>query len=238
MVATWLASNRMAPLAVKVLRGLPLAPEIAAEVRLPSPLLVRVGLPPETAGLLCVAPIKLRAMPTPMLAAPSAAPAADTAMILALIVPGELASTLSLAALMIEGLAIEAVVSPRIVLCAEAPPPAKPTEFWPMEFSPIATETAAAAAVLSMRRVVRLAPLISSSSLLLRRVRSPLLVRTPVKPEMETSLLPARVLVAVAAPMAGAAEKPLPAKEIATLPAPAPDWIWPMSRLVRLIEAA
>ena len=43
----------------------------------------------------------------------------------------------------------------------------------------------------------------------MRRVRSPLVVRTPVKPEMEVSLLPARVLVEVAAPMAGATEEPL-----------------------------
>ena len=75
----------------------------------------------------------------------------------------------------------------------------------------MATATDAAAAVLSMRRMVRLAPLASSSSRLVRRVRSPLVVRTPEKPEMEVSLLPARVLVEVAAPMAGATEEPLPA---------------------------
>ena len=238
MVALWLASTRMAPLAVKELRGLPLVPEIVAEMRLPSPLLVRVGLPPETAALPWVAPMKLRAMLTPMLGAPALPPvatatAAETAMILALIVPGELASTLILPALMIEGLAMEAVVSPRMMLVAEAPPPATPREFWPK-----VAETAAAAAVLSMVRVARLAPLPSSSCRLLRRLRSPLLLRTPVKPEMETSLLPARVLVAVAAPMAGATEKPLPAKEIATLPAPTSDLIWPMSRVVRLIVPA
>ena len=102
----------------------------------------------------------------------------------------------------------------------------------------MATETAAAAAVLSMRRVVMLAPLPLSSSRLLRRLRSPLLVLTPVKPEMEASLVPARVLVEVAAPIAGAAEKPLPAKEIATLPAPTSDLIWPISKVVRLIEPA
>ena len=134
MLALWLASTRMAPPAVMELRGLPLAPEIVAEIRLPSPLLVRLGLPPETAALPWVAPMKLRAMLTPMLAAAALPPvppatAAETAMILALIVPGELASTLILPALMIEGLAIEAVVSPRMVLVAEAPPPATPREF-------------------------------------------------------------------------------------------------------------
>ena len=121
MVALLVASTRMAPLAVKVPSGLALVPEMVAEMRLPSPPLARLGLPPERAGLPWVAPMKLRAMLTPMLAAPALPlvpppTAAATAMILALIVPGELARTLSLPPLMIEGLAIEAVVSPRMVL--------------------------------------------------------------------------------------------------------------------------
>ena len=121
MVAVLVASTRMAPVAVRVPRGLAVVPEMVAEMRLPSPLLAKVGLPPERAGLPWVAPMKLRAMLTPMLAAPALPPvpplpAAETAMILALIVPGELARTLSLPALMIEGLAMEAVVSPRMVL--------------------------------------------------------------------------------------------------------------------------
>jgi hypothetical protein len=67
MVALLLASTRMAPLAVKVPRGVPLGPAIVAEIRLPSPLLAMLGLPPDTPGLPWVAPMKLRAMLTPML---------------------------------------------------------------------------------------------------------------------------------------------------------------------------
>ena len=121
MVAVLLASTRMAPLVLKLPSGLPLVPEMVAEIRLPSPPLARVGLPPDTPGLPWVAPIKLRAILTPMLAAPPLPPlppptAAETAMILALIVPGELARTLSLPALMIEGLAIAALLSPKMEL--------------------------------------------------------------------------------------------------------------------------
>ena len=71
---------------------------------------------------------------------------------------------------------------------------------------------ATAAAVLSMLRWAKLLLFVSNSSRLVRRVRSPLVVVMPVKPEMVVSLLPSRLLVAVAAPIAGATDRlPLPA---------------------------
>ena len=149
MVALLLASIRIAPLVLKVPSGLLLVPEMVAEIRLPSPLLARVGLPPDTPGLPWVAPMKLRAMLTPMLAAPPLAPPAPAALIvstLALIEEVSVALTVTVPFQAVEAeprLApvTRAWLSPVIVLKLFAPPPATPAE------KPLPTAAAIAAAI-------------------------------------------------------------------------------------------
>ena len=91
MVAVWEASAAMAPVMLSEFRPLPAGPEITALIRLPSPSLAIEGLPPESAGFPWRAPMKLRAMLTPTLAAPAlplsvAAIAAETRMVAAAVI--------------------------------------------------------------------------------------------------------------------------------------------------------
>ena len=121
IVAVWEASAARTPAMLSVFRPLPAGPEITALIRFPAPLFEIEGLPPETPGFPWLAPMKLREMLTPTLAAPALplpvpAPAAEMAKILASIEPAALTLTLRFPALVMDGVSMEALVSPKIVL--------------------------------------------------------------------------------------------------------------------------